>query len=246
MNPPRRLSSWLPDRSEVIWINHNPQAGRERKDHHPFLVLSPAPFHAAVGLVVGCTMTFAATNQGSSLAVDLGTSLGCCQPELVHPSPFWRSSWLSHSAAVHSSGVASVRRGKPPDLGKEMDGFLGAEQRSADLPAENEADLQPAQIRNQHHRRPSVTTPCPKVRIPCLALEALVLAKRTSKNQLTLPKSVVEDVGNADYYDVIVEDGRIVLTPVHPGAAAAVRNRLAELGIGEADIAEAVRWARQE
>ena len=44
---------WLPDRAEVIWMNHNPQAGREMKDHHPFLVLSPAPFHAAGGLVVG-------------------------------------------------------------------------------------------------------------------------------------------------------------------------------------------------
>jgi hypothetical protein len=40
----------------------------------------------------------------------------------------------------------------------------------------------------------------------------MVLAKRTSKNQLTLPKSVVEQVGSADYYDVVCEDGRIVLT----------------------------------
>lgn len=74
----------------------------------------------------------------------------------------------------------------------------------------------------------------------------MVLAKRTSKNQLTLPKAVVEQVGQADYFDVVCEDGRIVLTPVHPGAAAAVRNRLAELGIGEADVADALRWARQE
>lgn len=72
MNPPARFTSWLPSRGEVIWINHNPQPGREMKDHHPFLVLSPAPFHAAVGLVVGCAMTSAAYNQGSSLAVDLG------------------------------------------------------------------------------------------------------------------------------------------------------------------------------
>lgn len=72
MTPPKRLASWLPDRGEVIWIYHNPQAGREMKDHHPFLVLSPAPFHAAVGLVVGCAMTSAAFHQGSSLAVDLG------------------------------------------------------------------------------------------------------------------------------------------------------------------------------
>ena len=74
----------------------------------------------------------------------------------------------------------------------------------------------------------------------------MVLAKRTSKNQLTLPKAVVEQVGKADYYDVICEEGRIVLTPVHPGAAAAVRSRLAELGISEADVADAVHWARQE
>jgi mRNA interferase MazF len=62
----------VPDRGEVIWIDHNPQAGREMKDHHPFLVLSTAPFHASVGLVVGCAMTSAAYNRGSSLAVDLG------------------------------------------------------------------------------------------------------------------------------------------------------------------------------
>lgn len=72
----------------------------------------------------------------------------------------------------------------------------------------------------------------------------MVLAKRTAKNQLTLPKSVVEQVGAADYYDVACDNGRIVLTPIHPGAAATVRSRLAELGISEADVTDAVTWAR--
>jgi len=36
-----------------------------------------------------------------------------------------------------------------------------------------------------------------------------------------------------------------VLTPRHPGGATAVRARLAELGISEADVADAVKWARQ-
>jgi hypothetical protein len=40
----------------------------------------------------------------------------------------------------------------------------------------------------------------------------MVLAKRTSKNQLTLPKFVVEQVGSADYYEVVCEDGPILLT----------------------------------
>ena len=72
MTPPRPAAPWVPDRGDVIWIHHNPQGGREMKDHHPFLVLSTAPFHASVGLVVGCAMTSAAYNRGSSLAVDLG------------------------------------------------------------------------------------------------------------------------------------------------------------------------------
>jgi len=72
----------------------------------------------------------------------------------------------------------------------------------------------------------------------------MVIAKRTSKNQLTLPKAVVEQVGAADYYDVVCDNGRIVLTPLHPGGADAVRKRLADLGICEEDVADAVQWAR--
>jgi mRNA interferase MazF len=72
MKPHRSSQSWVPERGEVIWIDHNPQAGREMRDHHPFLVLSTASFHRTVGLVVCCAMTSAAYNNGSSLAVDLG------------------------------------------------------------------------------------------------------------------------------------------------------------------------------
>lgn len=72
MKPHRSSPSWVPERGEVIWIDHNPQAGREMRDHHPFLVLSTASFHRTVGLVVGCAMTSAVYNNGSSLAVDLG------------------------------------------------------------------------------------------------------------------------------------------------------------------------------
>jgi len=49
----------------------------------------------------------------------------------------------------------------------------------------------------------------------------------------------------AEYYDVTCDNGRIVLTPLHPGGADAVRTRLAELGISEADVTDAVNWARQ-
>jgi hypothetical protein len=72
-----------------------------------------------------------------------------------------------------------------------------------------------------------------------------MLAKLTSKNQLTLPKSVVMSVGKADYYEVAVESGRIILTPVRIQQADAVRAKLEALGINEQDVGDAIEWARQ-
>jgi hypothetical protein len=71
-----------------------------------------------------------------------------------------------------------------------------------------------------------------------------MLAKLTSKNQLTLPKAAVEAVAAAEYFDVEVRDGQIVLTPVRIQRGDAVRAKLAELGLADSDVAEAVQWAR--
>lgn len=71
-----------------------------------------------------------------------------------------------------------------------------------------------------------------------------MLAKLTTRNQLTLPKSVVMSVGKTDNFDVQVENGRIMLTPVSIQNADAVRAKLDTLGIKEQDIADAVAWVR--
>ena len=71
-----------------------------------------------------------------------------------------------------------------------------------------------------------------------------MLAKLTSKNQLTLPKSAVQAVGASEYFQVDVRDGQIVLTPVRIQRADAVRVKLAALGLGDRDVADAVHWAR--
>ena len=72
-----------------------------------------------------------------------------------------------------------------------------------------------------------------------------MLAKLTSKNQLTLPKAVVVNFQGTEYFDVTQEKGRIVLTPVRLTRADAVRAKLAELGMDEADVTAAVAWARR-
>ena len=71
-----------------------------------------------------------------------------------------------------------------------------------------------------------------------------MLAKLTSKNQLTLPKAVTATVEPTDYFDVTTENGRIVLTPIRLNRADGVRAKLAELGLSESDVSDAVNWAR--
>ena len=72
-----------------------------------------------------------------------------------------------------------------------------------------------------------------------------MLAKLTSKNQLTLPKAVLASCLGTKYFDVTEDNGRIVLTPVRINRADAVRAKLADLGMTEDDIAGVVAWARE-
>ena len=71
-----------------------------------------------------------------------------------------------------------------------------------------------------------------------------MLAKMTSKNQLTLPKSVTTIIGPAEYFDVEARNGQIVLTPVRIQRGDAVRAKLAELDLSKQDIVDALAWAR--
>ena len=71
-----------------------------------------------------------------------------------------------------------------------------------------------------------------------------MLAKLTSKNQLTLPKVVVQQVGTPEYFEIAALDGRIMLTPVKLQKSDAVRSKMESLGITEQDIQDAVNWAR--
>jgi hypothetical protein len=71
-----------------------------------------------------------------------------------------------------------------------------------------------------------------------------MLAKKTSKNQLTLPKAVVANYPDVEYFDVRDEEGRIVLVPLRANQAEAVREKLEQLGIRDEDIDAALEWAR--
>ncbi|MGA7110445.1 MAG: hypothetical protein WBV28_13580 [Terracidiphilus sp.] len=72
-----------------------------------------------------------------------------------------------------------------------------------------------------------------------------MLAKKTSKNQITLPKAVVAHFSAVEYFEVSTDGRSIVLRPLETSRSAQVRDRLAALGIAEQDVEAAVRWARE-
>lgn len=84
--------SWVPDRGDIIWIDCNPQAGRERKDVHPLLVLSPKQFNDRTRIVIGLPMTTAKSNESNPFAVKFFGAKGKAGYVLAHqPKSFdWR------------------------------------------------------------------------------------------------------------------------------------------------------------
>lgn len=77
-----------------------------------------------------------------------------------------------------------------------------------------------------------------------------MLAKLTTKNQITLPRKVVQEFVGIEYFDADVQDGRIVLAPVRMQPVGTslngIREKMKKLGITPADVTEAVQWARSK
>lgn len=49
--------SYVPDAGDLIWLNFDPQSGREQAGRRPALVLSAISYNRAAGLVVVCPVT---------------------------------------------------------------------------------------------------------------------------------------------------------------------------------------------
>jgi hypothetical protein len=78
-----------------------------------------------------------------------------------------------------------------------------------------------------------------------------MLCKRTSKNQITIPKKIIDRFNNCEYFEVKAHNDRIVLIPVKLVSVGkdpleAIRGKVASGGIFETDIEEAIQWARKK
>ena len=75
-----------------------------------------------------------------------------------------------------------------------------------------------------------------------------MLAKLTAKNQITIPKKVIEQLPDVRYFDVELQDGKVVLKPlrVYETDLSQIRSKIEKLGLKPDCVAEAVKWARSK
>ena len=75
-----------------------------------------------------------------------------------------------------------------------------------------------------------------------------MLAKKTSKNQITIPKKIVDQLPDISYFDIELKEGFIVLKPLkfYDTDLEKIRYKVKTLGIHENTVAEAIQWARSK
>jgi mRNA interferase MazF len=65
------MARFTPDSGEIIWIEFDPQAGREQAGRRPALVISEAAYNARTGLAVCCPITRTIRNHPFEVLVDI-------------------------------------------------------------------------------------------------------------------------------------------------------------------------------
>jgi len=75
-----------------------------------------------------------------------------------------------------------------------------------------------------------------------------MLAKLTAKNQITIPKKILSQLPDVEYFDVAIKDGLVLLKPVkvYETDLEGIRAKIKKLGLSENCVAEAVTWARSK
>ncbi len=69
---PGAAKDYIPARGDIVWIDLNPQAGREQAGRRPCLVLSPADYNGKTNLAVVCLITGQAKGYPFEVALPSG------------------------------------------------------------------------------------------------------------------------------------------------------------------------------
>jgi mRNA interferase MazF len=96
---------YVPDASDVVWLQFDPQAGHEQAGHRPAVVISPSSYNGKTGLMVCCPMT--TQSKGYPFEVEI-TGRGVVLADQVK-SLDWRVRRAMRKGNVTTDELADVR-----------------------------------------------------------------------------------------------------------------------------------------
>lgn len=102
------VARYVPDAGDVVWLDFDPQAGREQSKRRPALVLTDQAYNRASGLVVACPLTSKRKPYPFALPMDLNRVEGAVLVDHIKSMD-----WQARKAAFHSKAdpalVSKVR-----------------------------------------------------------------------------------------------------------------------------------------
>ena len=102
------VSGGAPDRGDLVWLEFDPQAGREQAGHRPALVLSPKAYNERVGLALVCPVTSRVKGYPFEVALpSSGKITGVVLSDQVR-SLDWRARKAAVAAKAPPAAVADV------------------------------------------------------------------------------------------------------------------------------------------
>lgn len=101
------MALYVPDAGDIVWLNFDPQSGREQAGHRPALVLSPAAYNAKTSLMVCCPMTTQIKGYPFEVRI-AGATSGVVLADQIK-SVDWRKRRAKRKGAVSAVELAEVR-----------------------------------------------------------------------------------------------------------------------------------------
>jgi mRNA interferase MazF len=99
--------AFVPEAGDVVWLHFDPQAGHEQAGHRPALVLSPARYNAARGMMVCCPMTTKIKGYPFEVVVSNEPPSAILADQIKNLD--WRARKAARKGAVPAAVLAEVR-----------------------------------------------------------------------------------------------------------------------------------------
>ena len=99
---------YVPDSGDIVWLNFDPQSGREQAGYRPAVVLSSASYNGKTGMLVCCPMTTRVKGYPFEVSI-AGTRPGAVLSDQFK-SFDWRARKATYKGRVTASELTEIRR----------------------------------------------------------------------------------------------------------------------------------------